>query len=117
NVDATERAAVVARVCDRPNLPAGLVDDVRRAAERASAPAPEVAPRPTPAPPAVRRRATRSTSPSRRGVRTSVFKGRALSDVPPGIAVEYQGRRAVVEPPFLVLDDRRKFRLLNPAPA
>ena len=50
-------------------------------------------------------------------MRTSSFKGRALSDVPPGIGVEYQGRRAVVEPPFLVLDDGRRFQFLNPAAA
>jgi len=50
-------------------------------------------------------------------VRTSAFKGRALSDVPAGIGVEYQGRRAVVEPPFLVLEDGRRFQYLNPAAA
>jgi hypothetical protein len=48
-------------------------------------------------------------------VRTSSFKGRALSDVPSGVRVQYQGRRGVVEPPFLVLDDGRKFQFLNPA--
>jgi len=50
-------------------------------------------------------------------VRTSAFKGRALSDVPPGIEVAYQGRRAVVESPSLVLDDGRRFQYLNPAAA
>ena len=120
DVDASERAAVVERVCGRPNLSPGLVDDVRIAADRASAPAPEVAPRPerAPAPPAAspRRAPRRSPSPAR-GVRTTSFKGRALSDVPPGVGVQYQGRRGVVEPPFLVLEDGRRFQFLNPAAA
>ena len=50
-------------------------------------------------------------------MKTSAFKGRALSDVPPGIGVQYQGKHAVVEPPFLVLDDGRRFQFLNPAAA
>jgi len=50
-------------------------------------------------------------------VRTTSFKGRALSDVPPGVSVRYQGRRGVVEPPFLVLEDGRRFQFLNPAAA
>ena len=120
DVDATERSSLAERVCERPNIATGLVEDVRLAADRASGPAPEVSHRPTPAAPAPRPRSprtTRSTSLSTRGVKTSAFKGRALSDVPPGIAVEYQGRRAVVEPPLLVLDDGRKFQFLNPAAA
>jgi len=121
DLDEMERSSVAERVCDRPNIPPGLADDVRLAAGRAASPAPVVAPRPTPAPPsatprAPRQRAARSTSPTR-GVRTSAFKGRALSDVPAGIGVEYQGRRAVVEPPFLVLEDGRRFQYLNPAAA
>jgi len=123
DLDAAERPAVVDSVCGRPNIPAGLVEDVRLAAERANAPAPVVEAAPTPTrtsaarAPASRPRATRSTSPSTRGYKTSTFKGRALSDVPPGTSVEYQGRRAVVEPPHLVLEDGRKFQFLNPAAA
>ncbi len=117
DVDLGERSAVVERVCDRPNVPAGLVEDVRTAAERAREPAPEVAPRATLPSAPIRQRAPRPTPPSTRGVRTSAFKGRALSDVPPGIEVAYQGRRAVVESPSLVLDDGRRFQYLNPAAA
>ena len=48
-------------------------------------------------------------------MKTRSFKGRNLADVPAGVQVRYQGRRAVVEPPELVLDDGRRFRFLNPA--
>jgi len=119
DLDESERLIVVERVCDRPNMPVGLLEDVRAAAERARAPAPEVPPRPAPAPAsaASRPRATRATQPRARGVKTSSFKGRALSEVPEGVTVEYQGRSAMVDPPFLVLDDGRKFQFLNPAAA
>jgi hypothetical protein len=121
DVDASERSAVVERLCGTPTIPARIADDVRLAAERASGPAPAVALSPPPAPArlpsATRQRASRPPSSSGRGVKTSTFKGRALSDVPAGIGVEYQGKHAVVEPPFLVLDDGRKFQFLNPAAA
>ena len=122
-LDPADRAGVVERVCARPNLPASLADDLRAAADRAGAPAPVPTAPPAAAPPSapsqrVRRQpAPRSTSPRTRGVKTSSFKGRTLSDVPAGVSVEYQGRRAVVEPPFLVLEDGRRFQFLNPAAA
>ena len=117
DLDVLERSSVVQRVCDQPNIPAGLVQDIRVAAERASGPAPEDLSRSKAVPPAPRQRPTRSTPSRTRGVKTSVFKGRALNDVPSGISVKYQGRRAVVEPPVLLLDDGRTFQFLNPAAA
>ena len=35
--------------------------------------------------------------------------------MPHGTLVEYLGRYGLIEPPWLVLDDGRKFQFLNPA--
>jgi hypothetical protein len=48
-------------------------------------------------------------------VRARTVKTRTLGDVPAGTLVEYQGRLGVIEPPWLVLEDGRKFQFLNPA--
>jgi len=122
-LDAEERPAVVERVCERPGIPAGLASDVGDAAARAANPAPT----PPPAPPPAARTPTAGTarpkSTSSRPAaprqamiaRTSTFKARKLDDIPEGTRVEYQGRGGVIEPPWLVLDDGRKFKFLNPA--
>ena len=117
DLDAAERHSIVDRMCNRPNMPAGLVEDVRLAAQRAREPAPDIPPVVAPASPPARSRKARSAAPGTRGMKTSAFKGRALSTIPAGIGVSYQGRHAVVEPPFLVLDDGRRFEYLNPAAA
>jgi hypothetical protein len=38
-----------------------------------------------------------------------------LANVPAGTGVEYNGRHGVIEPPWLVLEDGRKFEFLKPA--
>src|SRR4029077_17281978 len=120
-LDPGERQEVVQRVCDSPDIAPGLVADVRSAAENAGAPAPTP---PPPAPEAPSRSAPavrRSTpAPARTRTRTSTVrartvKTRTLADVPYGTLVEYQGRIGVVESPWLVLEDGRKFQVLNPA--
>jgi len=123
-LEAGERRDVVERVCDRRDIPPTLADDVRAAADRADAPAP---PPPPPVAPPPDRAAPRSTpvrratsSPPRTRARTSTVrartvKTRTLDDVPHWTLVEYQGRIGVVEPPWLVLEDGRKFQFLNPA--
>jgi hypothetical protein len=119
-----ERREVLDRVCDRRDMPAALAADVRAAGDRAAAPAPPPPPPPPPPPQAAARPSTAvrrtSSSParprSRTGtVRARTFKTRTLDDVPAGTLVEYQGRIGVVEPPWLVLEDGRKFQFLNPA--
>ena len=122
-VDPEERQEVVQRVCDRKDIPPALADDLRSSAERANTPAPN-APPPAPAPetssrsaPSTRRRTSAASRPRARTgtVRARTFKSRTLADVPHGTLVEYQGRLGVVEPPWLVLEDGRKFQFLNPA--
>jgi hypothetical protein len=114
-----ERGDVVDRLCGRPDVPVGVAEDLRAAAERADAPAPAPpAPPPVAAPTAparkVRSAPRRPSSPSR-GVQARTFKSRTLADVPQGTLVEYLGRLGVVEPPWLVLEDGRRFQYLNPA--
>jgi hypothetical protein len=114
-----ERRDVVQRVCDRSDMPVGLATDIRAAAERAATPAaPPPEPRPA-APPRAQARRVASAPPrsTPRGgrVQARTYRGRTLGDVPHGTLVEYQGRYGVVEPPWLVLDDGRKFQFLNPA--
>ena len=114
-----ERREAVQRMCDRPDVPGRIAADIRAAADRAGAPA---------APPPEAHTAARPRAPARtavsqtqrstsrnRNVRASTFRGRTLADVPHGTLVEYQGRFGVIEPPWLVLDDGRKFRFPNPA--
>jgi hypothetical protein len=122
-LDDGERQEGVQRACDRKDIPPALADDVRSSADRANTPAP-IAPPPAPAPegpprsaPAARRTTSAPTrSRTRTGtVRARTFKSRTLADVPHGTLVEYQGRIGVVEPPWLVLEDGRKFQFLNPA--
>ena len=43
------------------------------------------------------------------------FKSRTLADVPHGTIVEYMGKLGVIESPWLVLEDGRRFQFLNPA--
>ncbi|MBV8161135.1 MAG: hypothetical protein JO265_09445 [Acidimicrobiia bacterium] len=114
-----ERRDVVERLCGRAELPEGIAADIQAAAERAGAPAPTpAAPRPTvehaaparSAPPVVPRPAPRTGR-----VQARTFRARTLADVPYGTLVEYLGRYGVVEPPWLVLDDGRRFQFLNPA--
>jgi len=122
-LDPAERQAIVERVRERPGVTPELALDIQAAADRAATPAPPPPPAPVPsAAPAARptspstaRRST-ATRPAR-GTRTSTFKARTLDDVPAGTRVEYQGRGAAIEPPWLVLDDGRKFKFLNPAAA
>lgn len=115
-----ERGDVVQRLCERSDVPPGVAEDLRAAAERADAPAPAPpAPPPVATPTATPARRTssasrRPASPSR-GVQARAFKSRTLADVPHGTLVEYLGRLGVVEPPWLVLEDGRKFQFLNPA--
>jgi hypothetical protein len=120
-LDAGERREVVERLCARAQMSASLTADIRTAAERAAGPAPPPPPAPRAAPaagpvtahkakPAPARAASRA-----RGVRARTVRTRTLGDVPHGTLVEYQGRSAVVEPPWLVLDDGRKFQFLSPA--
>ena len=120
DLDADERREVVERICARPQIPPGLAANVRAAAENAAGPPPTPSQPEPPPPPAVRKAAPRRPSaprsaPRGRPVQARTFKGRNLADVPQGTLVEYLGRYAVVEPPWLVLDDGRKFQFLNPA--
>ena len=121
----SERGDVVERVCDRPDVPVGVAADIRDAAQRAAEPAPGPSPtappsQNTPAPAAPARRPAsaprRSPSPSRgRSVQARTFKSRTLADVPHGTIVEYMGKLGVIESPWLVLEDGRRFQFLNPA--
>lgn len=118
-LDVDDRRAVVDRVCERPNLPASLAADVRAAAEKAAAPAPTpvAPPMNTADAPPVRRR-PRQAGPPKTAVRTRTVigaTGRTLANVPAGTGVQYQGRHGVIEPPWLVLEDGRRFEYLKPA--
>ncbi|MBV8982795.1 MAG: hypothetical protein JO086_18000 [Acidimicrobiia bacterium] len=118
---AAERLALVERVCERREVPGTLRDDLEAAAERADAPAPPPRPpSPPPAAPAARAsrpatRAPRSAPARTRTTHTRTFTPRTLDDIPAGTEVEYLGRSAVIEPPWLILDDGRKFKFLNAA--
>jgi hypothetical protein len=113
------RQDVVERVCARPDVPAGVVADLQAAVQRAGAPAPvPSAPPPAPAPAQPVRRSRSAAprpAPRSRGVHARTVRTRTLDDVPHGTLVEYQGRLGVVEPPWLVLEDGRRFQFLNPA--
>lgn len=120
-VPSAERLELVERVCDRRDVPGSLRADLEAAAERADAPAPP--PRPASPPPAAptprasrpTTRAPRSAPVRARTTHTRTFTPRTLDDIPAGTQVEYLGRTAVIEPPWLVLDDGRKFKFLNAA--
>src|SRR5438067_11220983 len=116
-----DRLALVERVCERREVPGSLRADLEAAADRADAPGPPPRaaspPRAAAAPrtPRAAGRAPRSAPARSRSTHTRTFTPRTLDDVPAGTQVEYLGRSAVIEPPWLVLDDGRKFKFLNAA--
>jgi hypothetical protein len=117
-----ERQDIIEKVCGRADVPVGVAADLRDAVQRSAGPAAAPsAPAPSPSPPAPTRTVRRASSaaprsaPRSRGFQARTVRSRTLADVPHGTLVEYLGRVGVVEPPWLVLDDGRRFQFLNPA--